>query len=315
MNLNDLVTHYVAFRRTLGERCKTTETLLRSFCRAIGPRTLVTRIRTDAVAAFLAGTGPVTRYWHIKYHALKGFFRFAVSRGHLDKAPLPTEIPKRAPSFVPYIYSHDDIRRLLDAIPSYRRHRTRSEPPTLRAILLLLYGAGLRAREALGLSVADVDLPNALLTIRDTKFFKSRLVPIGRHLTSVLTDYAHWRAATYPRADTQSRFFLGRHGATIPLRTLEHSFQRLREHAGVRRSEGASYQPRLHDLRHTFAVHRLTTWYRQGADVQRLLHHLSVYLGHAHLAATQVYLTMTPELLHQAGARFERYVRGEDRHA
>ena len=69
-----------------------------------------------------------------------------------------------------------------------------------------------------------------------------------------------------------------------------------------------------HLLRHTFAVHRLTAWYRQGADVQRLLHRLSVYLGHAHLAATQVYLSMTPELLHQASTRFERYARGEDGH-
>ena len=109
--------------------------------------------------------------------SLKGFFRFAVSRGHLDKAPLPTDLPKHAPPFVPYIYSRDDLRRLLDAIPSYQRYRTRIEPNTLRAILLLLYGAGLRAGEALRLSVADVDLTNALLTIRDTKFFKSRLVP------------------------------------------------------------------------------------------------------------------------------------------
>jgi integrase/recombinase XerD len=83
----------------------------------------------------------------------------------------------------------------------------------------------------------------------------------------------------------------------------------------VRRSDEARYQPRLHDLRHTFAVHRLTAWYRQGADVQRLLYHLSVYLGPAHLAATQVYLTMTAELLHQAGTRFERYALGEASHA
>jgi integrase len=109
--------------------------------------------------------------------------------GH-NASALPTELPKRAPPFVPYIYSHDDLRRLLGAIPSYRRYRTRIELPTLRAILLLLYGAGLRAREALGLSAADVDLPNTLLTIRDAKFFKSRLVPIGRHLTGVLTDGA-----------------------------------------------------------------------------------------------------------------------------
>ncbi len=178
MNINDLVTHYVTFRRTLGERCKTNESILRSFCRSVGPRTPVAAIGADAVAAFLAGAGPVTSAWHIKYHALKGFFRFAVSRGHLNEAPLPTVLPKRPPPFVPYIYSRDEIRRLLDAIPSYRRCRTGIEPETLRAILLLLYGAGLRAREALNLSVADVDLPNAILTVRDTKFFKSRLVPI-----------------------------------------------------------------------------------------------------------------------------------------
>ena len=89
MNINDLVTHYVTFRRTLGERCQTNEAILRSFCRAVGPQTPVASITAAAVAAFLAGTGPVTSAWHIKYHALKGFFRFAVSRGHLDEAPLP----------------------------------------------------------------------------------------------------------------------------------------------------------------------------------------------------------------------------------
>ena len=153
------------------------------------------------------------------------------------------------------------------------------------------------------MSVADVDLPNTLLTIRDTKFFKSRLVPIGRDLTKVLSDYARWRTATHPSAGAGSHFFVGRHGTAIHRRTLDRAFQRLREHAGVRRSDGGRYQPRLHDLRHTFAVHRLTAWYRQGADVQRLVYHLSVYLGHAHLADTQVYLTMTPELLQQAGTR------------
>jgi integrase/recombinase XerD len=97
---------------------------------------------------------------------------------------------------------------------------------------------------------------------------------------------------------------------------LDNAFKLLREYAGVRRSDGGRYQPRLHDLRHTFAVHRLTAWYRQGADVQRLIHHLSVYLGHAHLVDTQVYLTMTPELLQQAGTRFERwYNHREDYHA
>jgi site-specific recombinase XerD len=314
VNINDLVTQYVTFRRTLGERCQTNEAILRSFCRSIGPRTSVAEIGTEAVAAFLVGAGPLTSAWHIRYRALKGFFRFAVSRGHLNEAPLPTVIPKPPPPFVPYIYSRDEIRRLLDAIPSYRRCRTGIEPETLRVILLLLYGAGLRASEALNLSVADVDLPNGLLTVRNTKFFKTRSVPISRHLRSVLTEYARWRSVAHPAAGDDRRFFLSKRGTAIQLVTLEDAFQRLREHAQVRRSDGARYQPRLHDLRHAFAVHRLTEWYRQGADVQRLVHHLSVYLGHAHLAATQVYLTMTPELLQQAGTRFERYARGEDCH-
>ncbi len=315
MNVNDLVTHYVAFRRTLGARCNTTEKILRSFCRAVGLRTPVNRIQTKAVAKFLAGNGSITRTWHFKYGALKGFFGFAVSRGHLDEVPLPGERPRCPGAFIPHIYSREELRRLLEAIPSYQRFPGRMEPPTLRAILLLLYGAGLRRGEALRLSVADVDLAKSLLTIRDTKFFKSRLVPVGADLTTVLSDYARWRAATHPSADDGSCFFIGRHGKAIHRWTLQDAFERLREYAGVRRTDGSRYQPRLHDFRHTFAVNRLVAWYRQGADVQRLVHHLSVYLGHARLAHTQVYLTMTPELLAQAGTRFERYARGEDNDA
>ncbi|HWU36636.1 MAG TPA: tyrosine-type recombinase/integrase, partial [Candidatus Acidoferrum sp.] len=253
--------------------------------------------------------------WFNKYHALKGFFRFAISRGHLTEAPLPKALPKPPPPFVPYIYTRDEIRRLLDAIRSSQDYRTLIEPDTLRAILLLLYGAGLRVGEALVLSVADVDLPNALITVRDTKFFKSRLVPIGPQLTGVLTEYARRRAASHPGNDPESRFFLGKRGAAIQVQTMDGTFERLRDLAGIRRSDGARYQPRLHDMRHSFAVHRLIRWYQQGADVQRLLHYLSVYLGHAHIRHTQVYLTMTPDLLQQAGMRFERYVRVEDDHA
>jgi integrase/recombinase XerD len=315
MNTHDFVTLYVTFRRTLGEKCQTNGAILAAFSRSVGPQTPVAQIHAEMVSAFLSGTGPITSAWHVRYHALKGFFQFAVSRGHLSKALLPTILPKRPPHFIPYIYSRDELRQLLDAIPFYRRYRTRIEPQTFRVILLLLYGTGLRAREALSLSLANVDLPNAILTVRDTKFFKSRLVPIGRHLTRVLTEYARWQAVSHPSADDDQRFFRGKGGAVIHLDTLEDAFQRLRKHAQVRRSDGARYQPRLHDLRHTFAVHRLTEWYRQGADVQRLVYNLSVYLGHAHLSATQVYLTMTTELLQQANARFEQYACREDDHA
>jgi len=181
--------------------------------------------------------------------------------------------------------------------------------------LLLLYGAGLRLGEVLRLSVADADLPGRLLTIWESKFRKSRLVPIGRHLAKVLSDYAHWRTTTHPSASREGSFFVSRRGRAIQKRTLDGVFQRLRDRVGVRRTDGALQRPRLHDLRHTFAVHRLTAWYRQGADVQRLVYHLSVYLGHAHLRDTQVYLTITRELLQQASTLFERYAHKEDSHA
>jgi site-specific recombinase XerD len=315
LNVDELVTHYVAFRRTLGEKFKTNESILRSFCRAVGPQTPAAHIGAEVVSAFLDSGSPVTSGWIPKYRALNGFFRFAVSRGHFSEAPLPKILPKPPLPFVPYIYTRGEIRRLLDAIRSSRDYRTLIEPDTLRAILLLLYGAGLRVGEALALSAADVDLPNALVTVRDTKFFKSRLVPIGSELAGVLTEYARRRAASHPGIGPESRFFLGKRGAAIQVQTMDGTFERLRNLAGIRRSDGARYQPRLHDMRHSFAVHRLIRWYQQGADVQRLLHHLSVYLGHAHIRYTQLYLTMTPDLLQQAGMRFGRYAGVEDDYA
>ncbi|HLQ43357.1 MAG TPA: hypothetical protein VK137_01400 [Planctomycetaceae bacterium] len=112
MKINNLVTYYVTFRRTLGDQCQGIETILRAFCRAVGPETRIQQIRVKTVTAFLAGKGPVTRYWHGKYSALKGFFHFAVSRGHLNKPPLPRDVPKRPPTLIPHIYSRDELRRL-----------------------------------------------------------------------------------------------------------------------------------------------------------------------------------------------------------
>ncbi len=135
MNLNDLITSYVDFRRTLGEKCLTNEAVRRSFCHAVGQQTQVKCIRANQVKAFLAGTGPITNARHVKYSALNGFFQFAVSRGHLHHVPLPKQLPKRCPTLVPYIYSREELCRLLDAIPSFPHFPKRIEPPTIRAIL------------------------------------------------------------------------------------------------------------------------------------------------------------------------------------
>ena len=148
-----------------------------------------------------------------------------------------------------------------------------------------------------------------MLTVRKTKFGKTRLVPLGPQLGRPWLSMQ--RGATQaPRPE--GPFFTTRMGTTVKPDTLQHNFRILCDRAGIRRTDGANEQPRLHDLRHTFAVHRLTSWYRQGADVQRLLQHLSVYLGHVHIRHTQVYLSMTPELLHEASQRFEHYAGKED---
>ena len=185
------------------------------------------------------------------------------------------------------------------------------EAPTFRALLLLLYGAGLRRGEALRLTATDVDLRDALLTVRDSKFYKSRLVPVGQQLSQALQEYATWREAKATAQRPDSTFLVNRDGTPLAVKTAHKAFNSLRQAAGISAANARGVQPCFHSLRHTFAVHRLTSWYRQGADVQRLLPFLSAYLGHANLSGTQVYLSMTPELLQQASQRFEHYMKGD----
>jgi len=311
--LQNIVEQYAAFRKTLGERFGVNGRMLKAFCRAMGEDLDVADVSPEKVSAFLAGKGPLTASWHVKHNALLGFYRYAISRGFVATSPLPVVIPKRPPAFQPYIYSQVELGRLLDSTGSYQRHRGRLDPFMVRSLLLLMYGAALRTSEALSLTIGDVDLTNAVLTVRDSKFFKSRLVPLGPKTVQALADYASRRDAGTHSKETDTPFFVGRNTNRVNIATLENAFQQIRAHAGLHREGGPRCQPRLHDLRHTSAVHRLTTWYREGKDVQKLLPQLSVYMGHTHLAATQVYLTMTPELLHEASLRFERYATPEGR--
>jgi len=127
-------------------------------------------------------------------------------------------------------------------------------------------------------------------------------------LQNALARYAEKRILPASRAENpQTPFFVTRQGVALNYHLVENAFGRLRVHARIRRSDGWSHSPRMHDLRHAFAVHRLVSWYRQGANVQKLLPQLSTYMGHGDISSTQWYLTMTPELLSQAGQRFEHY--------
>ncbi|NDY71863.1 integrase [Desulfobacter hydrogenophilus] len=307
MNLSQLATEYIIFKQSMGMRFRAESVILKAFCRAMGDID-ITQVTPNAVKDYLTGTGPITTFWHRKFDALSGFYRFALSRGHVSLFPLPTTIPKRPALFQPYIYTHDQFRRLVemtDILGCSRRFKV--QPATFRTLLLLLYGTGLRIGEALSLSLADVDLPASLLTIRNTKFFKSRWVPIGPQLTAVLVTYVKTRRQLPRLARNRSAFFATRQGEGLTRGSTERIFRLLCESADIRRKDGGRFQPRLHDIRHTFALNRLISWYREGADVQRLLPFLATYLGHINVAATQRYLAMTPELLHEASVRFQRY--------
>lgn len=306
MKLHEAIESYIVLKRSLGAVFSSDACVLRSFGRVVGDVPVET-IRGKTCHVFCRGAGPPTCWWERKHQTLRGFFKYLVSRGHLAASPLLEPGPRIARCFEPYIYSHDELRRLLDATAILESSRSPLQPLTFRTLLLALYGAGLRPSEGLRLRCCDVDLADRVLAIWDTKFFKSRLVPIGAPLVAAFDAYRKARQRLPMPNEARSAFFASRTGGAISLSWLEKVFVRLREHAGVQRLPDARWQPRLHDMRHAFAVHRLIAWYREGADVQACLPLLSTYLGHVNLSGTQAYLTMTPELLGEASKRFERY--------
>jgi integrase/recombinase XerD len=313
MRLSRVVESYIAHKRSLGMLFNSDAVLLHAYVKAMGDVD-IRRIRPAAVRQFLYGVGPVTAYWFSKYHSLNPFYRYAIAHHHVSKNPLPLTKPREPARFEPYIYTSQDMQRLIDAVDSRHRFVWILDPYTVRTLLLLLYGTGLRISEALRLNLDDLDVENRVLTIQETKFFKSRFVPVSEDLGRVLREYLdrQWpverRTSTAPLLRTQEY-------ERIKRQTAELVFKRLREKADVARPSTARYQPRLHDFRHTFAVVRLVTWYREGKNVQRLLPHLTTYLGHLRIMETQRYLTMTTELLQQASLCFERYARPEVKRA
>ena len=314
MTLRTAIDQYIDWQRGRGAIFASPANLLRGFSRSVGEPRDSDAVNREQAAAFIDGAGPATNYCYTKHRTLAGFYRYALARKLATRSPLPAQPPRRFPCKPPYIYSPTEVRRLLDAADTYRQRVNQLEPHTLRTVIMLLYGTGLRRGEAQRLRLADVDLGEALLAVRQTKFFKSRLVPLAAPLARTLEAYAVRRMAGGASQSEQAAFLVNRDGTPLACSTLQAAFAQLRRQAGIG-SDDLPCQPRLHDFRHTFAVERLAAWYREGKDVQRLLPVLSTYLGHTSVAGTQVYLSMTPDLLREACARFERYAAGDgDRH-
>ena len=309
MKLNQLINQYVSYRKSLGEKFKTNEAYLKSFCRDMGTETPIMCVTESMVHRFLYGkSDAVTTGWFCKHTALLGFYRYAISRNHVTEIPLPKILPKRPQGMVPYIYTEQELKLLFDGALIYQKNKSHIPPYLVRMALVLTYTLGLRVHETLSITLNDVDMDNCVITIQQSKFYKSRLVPFNDQVKEVLDAFLQWRKEHQQPSSPESHLFINQHGKPLNAASLRGIFHRITEKAGIKRNDGYVFKPRLHDLRHTFAVTRLITWYRQGKDVQQLLPILSVYMGHEHLAHTSVYLTMTNDLLHEANVLFERYI-------
>ena len=205
---------------------------------------------------------------------------------------------------MPHIYSAAEMAALLQQA-SCLLPRNGLRPATYVAYFALLASTGLRLSEACRLTTDDADLVNGILTIRETKFRKSRLVPLHPTTTQALGRYADRRTACLA-APRSEYFFRTEHSPRLTRTAVETTFRRIKRRLDWT-GQGRTRQPRIHDLRHTFVVRRLLRWYQEGADVDRKILALATYLGHARVADTYWYCTAVPELLASTAQRFERF--------
>ncbi len=308
--LADAIEHYLAHKRALGRRFDVEEAVLRVFDRFLREERItdVDAITPPVIDAFLASRPRVKprSYNHLR-GTLVRFFDWSVAQGRVSGSPVQAPQRRVTGQRVPFIFDQTTARHLLDvakALPANGRAPSRG--PTYYTIFAVLYGLGLRVGEVSRLTIADIDLARRLLIIRETKFGKSRLVPFGPNLAGVLTAF---RAASEirrgPLRPDMPFFSFTRRGAIHPC-TITQTFHHLVPRLRLVIPDGVA-APRLHDLRHSFAVGTLLRWYRTGVDPQARLLHLSTFLGHVDPASTAVYLTITPALFAEASERFARY--------
>ena len=300
--LRTAVDEYLALRRGLGFSLRGPGALLRQFA-AFFEREGASSITRELALRW--ATQPATTHpahWATRLSTVRRFAQFWSASDPRTEVPPLGLLPHRYGRKPPYIYTEGEIRRLI-AVARQLPSATGLRPATYATLLGLLAVTGLRISEALALNRADVDGAEAVLTIRRTKFGKSRLVPLHPSTQRALERYARRRDRVYPTPTTES-VFVSERGARLTQWTVRYTFNRLSRRIGLR-GPADRRGPRLHDFRHRVAVTTLLRWYRAGVDVERHLPALSTYLGHGHVADTYWYLSAVPELLRLAAARLE----------
>ncbi len=303
------VEQFVTHRRALGRKYHGEEAELRLLVRFLDQRHVdrLDQLTALVLEEFLASR-PRSRPRSFNHllGVVAGLLDWSVAHDLLAVSPLRARPRKQGDPRVPFLFDAAQARRLLDAaaaLPDNARAAQRG--PTYRTIFALCYGLGLRAGEACGLRVGDVNVDRHLLVVVGGKFGKSRIVPHGPRVAALVGDqHDRRRAAGANHPDAPLFSFDGRHA--VHPGTASHVFHQLVGTLDLDVPDGVS-PPTLHHLRHSFAVGRLLRWYRDGVDPQSRLHQLSTFMGHVDPASTAVYLTVIPALLEEANQRFEAF--------
>ena len=300
-SLRAAVDDYLTVRRALGYKLRMHGLLLRefvSYLEQVGAETISTSLALEW--AKLPSDTTAT-WWAFRLSVVRGFARHLRAIDPCTEVPPADLLPRRPTHATPYLYSDAAVVNLMKAARTLR-------PPfraiTLETVIGLLAVTGMRIGETLGLDKEDVDLGKGLLTIRQNKFGKSRQIPVHASTVRALTLYAHQRDELLSRP-ADPKFFVSPAGKPLIYASVRNTFHTLVRQAGLE-ARSRSCRPRLHDLRHTFAMQTLLSWYRDGCDVEGRLPRLSTYLGHNGPETSYWYLSAAPELLALAAERLER---------
>ena len=302
--LRDAIEDYLALRRSFGSSLRCVASGRRAFA-AFAEQEGAARVTIDLALRWATqSTGKEPATIGTRLQMVRGFARWQHTMDPHAEVPPPDLLPVRYHRKSPYLYRDEEIARLL------RAARDLPSPSGLRGLTYftlfgLLVVTGLRIAESVALDHEDVNLDDAILTVRRTKFGKSRLVPLHASAIEVLASYAHARDRLLPRRATPA-FFVSEQGSRITHEAARYTFARLSGQIGLRapvRDHRYGHGPRLHDFRHRFAARTLVDWYRAGVNVEQQLPRLATYLGHVHVNETYWYLEAVPELLELATQR------------
>jgi integrase/recombinase XerD len=301
--LRDAIEEYLALRRSLGFKLHDTARGLRAFAAFLEQKAAPYITTALALEWAMQPVHQQPSEWARRLGFVRVFARHWRASDPRTEIPPAGLLPFRPQRAQPYLYSEQEIQKLLAAAKGLSAPN-RLRPWTYHCLFGLLVVSGMRLSEALKLERQDVDLDQAVLTIRQTKFNKTRLIPLHRSTRDVLTDYAVRRDRLVP-CPASPCFLLNDQGRRLEPSAVHRTFYELSRQIGLR-GPADHRGPRLHDFRHRFAVHTLIEWYRAGQDLERRLPVLSTFLGHAHVADTYWYLSIHPELMGLATRRLEQ---------